>query len=350
MNALGVERNLSKAKSYFDAAAKYNVTAALNALGYMHYRGAGVPRNLTLGEHYLLLAANKDDADAAFNLAALYQEVDGNLSRAMAFVEQAADSGFWRALLALADIHDMGLGRPRNCTAAVVALKKMVETHGGVANELRAAVEAYQGGHERAAHQMMCELAEQGIEVAQSNCAWLYFKGRHAAPAANETLRMVAVGKMFARGGQQGGGDAHLRLGDMAWYGYAGPANLSAAAEHYKIAVARRSQQAAFALGYMHQFGKGVERNLTLAKRYYKRSGNLHHFTRYPAALALSLLAAQACVEHLLHLVVGVEWGGRALVTKATREWLQVCVLGVGGGENMWALQGVVGRMRFASM
>ena len=55
----------------------------------------------------------------------------------------AATAGFWRALVALADVHDMGIERPRNCTAAVVALKKMVETHGGVANELRAAVQAY---------------------------------------------------------------------------------------------------------------------------------------------------------------------------------------------------------------
>jgi len=88
MNGLGVERNLTKAKTYFDEAAKYNVTAAFNALGYMYYRGAGVAKNTTLGEHYLKLAADADDADAAFNLAALYQDVDRNMSRAFPFLEQ----------------------------------------------------------------------------------------------------------------------------------------------------------------------------------------------------------------------------------------------------------------------
>jgi TPR repeat protein len=51
MNGLGVARNMTKAKGYFDEAAKMNVTAALNALGYMHFRGAGVAKNVTLGEH-----------------------------------------------------------------------------------------------------------------------------------------------------------------------------------------------------------------------------------------------------------------------------------------------------------
>ena len=39
-------------------------------------------------------------------------------------------------------------------------------------------------------------------------------------------------------------------------YGHGKEANETAAAEHYLIAASRRSQQAAFALGYMHQFGK----------------------------------------------------------------------------------------------
>ncbi len=72
------------------------------------------------------------------------------------------------------------------------------------------------------------------VEVAQSNCAWLYLKGRGLPPPVNHTLRhavyllywfkstntdaaavlrMRAVRQMFERAGQQGGGDAHLRLG-----------------------------------------------------------------------------------------------------------------------------------------
>jgi len=206
----------------------------------------------------------------------------------------------------MADVYDMGLERPRNCTAAVGALKKMVETHGGVANELRAAVEAYQDGHTADAQQMLCELAEQGVEVAQSNCAWLYYKG-HALPrTANATMRMLAVRRMLERAGQQGGADAHLRLGDMDWYGYGRTPNITAAAQHYFTASARRSQQASFALGYMHQFGKGVPRNLTLARRYYLKSGNRDHFTRYPSHFALALVAAQTVVEDLMILSVQV--------------------------------------------
>jgi TPR repeat protein len=323
MNGLGVERNMTKAKTYFDEAAKHNVTAAFNALGYMYYRGAGVTKNTTLGEHYLKLAADRDDADAAFNLAALYQDLDRNMSRAFPFLEQAADAGFWRALLAIADVHDMGIERPRNCTAAVMALKKMVETHGGVANELRAAVEAYQQGNTAEALSIFCELAEQGVEVAQSNCAWLYLKGVGLAKPVNATLRLLAVRRMFERAGQQGGGDAHLRLGDLEWSGLGKEANMTAAAEHYLIAAARRSQQASFALGYMHQFGKGVARNLTLARRFYKKSGNRDHFTRYPSNIALLLLAAQIQVEGVLEGLVSLQWGGRPLLAREYASLLQ---------------------------
>ena len=48
------------------------------------------------------------------------------MTRAFPFLEQAADTGFWRALLAVADVYDLGIERPRNCTAAVVTLKKLV--------------------------------------------------------------------------------------------------------------------------------------------------------------------------------------------------------------------------------
>mmetsp|Transcript_49319 Transcript_49319/g.102882 ORF Transcript_49319/g.102882 Transcript_49319/m.102882 type:complete len:411 (-) Transcript_49319:4-1236(-) len=109
MNGLGVKRNYTEARRHFEAAAAANVTAAYNALGYMHYKGTGVPRNLSLGERYLKLAADLDDADAAFNLAALYEEVDRNMTRALPYIQQAADAGFWRGLLAMAEVEERGL-------------------------------------------------------------------------------------------------------------------------------------------------------------------------------------------------------------------------------------------------
>lgn len=87
----------------------------------------------------------------------------------------------------------------------------------------------------------------------------------------NHTLRLLAVRRMFALGGQQGGADAHLRLGDMEWYGQGKDANISAAVEHYKLAASRRSHQASFIMGSLYHLGIGVQRNLTLARRMYKK-------------------------------------------------------------------------------
>jgi len=314
MNGLGVDQNYTRAKEYFDQAAEHNITAAFNALGFMHYRGVGVPRNLTQGEFYLRQAADRDDADAAFNLAALYQDVDGNMSRAFAFLEQAADAGFWRALLAVADVYDLGIERPRNCTAAVEALKKLVETYGGVANDLREGVAMYQQGEIKQAQQVFCELAEQGVEVAQSNCAWLFFKGVGLDPPVNRTLRLAAVRRMLERAAQQGGADAMLRLADMDWYGHGRPRNVTSAVERYRVAASRRSQQASYAMGYLYQFGIGVERNLTLARRMYLKSGTHEHFTRFPSYIALAVLRAQAAVESVLPALTTLQIAGFRLV------------------------------------
>ncbi|KAJ1483058.1 hypothetical protein T484DRAFT_1801762 [Baffinella frigidus] len=92
-------------------------------------------------------------------------DADGNLTRAIPYLEQGSESGFWRAQLAMADVHNHGLGRPRNCTAAVMVLKKMVETHSGVANELRDGVALYQKGDVMEARQIFCELAEQARQI-----------------------------------------------------------------------------------------------------------------------------------------------------------------------------------------
>jgi len=39
----------------------------------MHYKGVGVAKNVSIGEMYYKKAADLDDAEAAFDLAALYQ-------------------------------------------------------------------------------------------------------------------------------------------------------------------------------------------------------------------------------------------------------------------------------------
>ena len=76
-------------------------------------------------------------------MSAFIQELDRNMSRAFPLLDQASENGFWRAHLAIAEAFEHGIDRPRNCTAAVVALKKLVETFGGVASELRDGVELY---------------------------------------------------------------------------------------------------------------------------------------------------------------------------------------------------------------
>jgi len=140
--------------------------------------------------------------------------------------------------------------------------------------------------------------------VAQSNCAWLHLKGlsdraflRAGDAAVNATLRLLSARRMLERAAQQGGADSHLRLGDMDWYGMGRARNISAAAAHYAMAAGLRSQQGAYSLAYLHQFGVGVPRNHSAARRLFKRAGSREHLTQYAAQASLLLLDAQIAAE-----------------------------------------------------
>ncbi len=70
---------------------------------------------------------------------------------------------------------------------------------------------------------------------------------------------------------EQGNADANLRLGDYYYYGMGGvKPDLAKAVSYYRTASDLNNAQATFNLGYMHQFGEGVPKDLHLAKRFYE--------------------------------------------------------------------------------
>lgn len=62
---------------------------------------------------------------------------------------------------------------------------------------------------------------------------------------------------------------AHVKLGDHLYYGLGTEVDMTAAAAEYRAAVDSQIPQAMFNLGYMHEQGLGLGKDLHLAKRYY---------------------------------------------------------------------------------
>ena len=61
-----------------------------------------------------------------------------------------------------------------------------------------------------------------------------------------------------------------VRLGDYYYYGWGTMIDYETAASHYRIASEQQNNaQAMFNLGYMHELGLGMKRDIHLAKRFY---------------------------------------------------------------------------------
>ena len=194
------------------------------------------------------------------------------------------------------------------------------------------------------------KLAEAGHEVAQMNLAQLLDAGSsmlllNGSNASEPSEEARAVGRVHAQrhyemSAEQGNAFSELRLGDYAYYGWGlrvdeGPEDedwLAAADEealaeadalrlvrqeadiglslaHYRRTANMRVTgewmqpfvaRALFNLGYMHQFGVGVEPSTPLARRYYNRCLEVDPGgVQAPVMLMLVLLSLQALLSEL---------------------------------------------------
>ena len=101
-----------------------------------------------------------------------------------------------------------------------------------------------------------------------------------------------------------------MRLGDYFYYGWGTDVDYETAAGHYRIASEQQNNaqvrvnilevrriihnstiQAMFNLGYMHELGLGMRRDIHLAKRFYDMAAETSVDAKVPVALALAKLA-----------------------------------------------------------
>lgn len=88
----------ARGEAFVQQAAEAGVAGAQALLGYFYLSGGhSIEQNLALAEHYLLLAAEQDQAEAMANLGVLYhqgQNGDVDEQKARHFTEQAANTGY----------------------------------------------------------------------------------------------------------------------------------------------------------------------------------------------------------------------------------------------------------------
>merc|ERR1719192_396947 len=95
----------------------------------------------------------------------------------------------------------------------------------------------------------------------------------------------------WTRSASQGYSAARVRLGDYYYYGWGTDADYETAAFHYRIASEQQNNaQAMFNLGYMHELGHGMPKDIHLAKRFYDMAAETSTDAKVPVAIALAKL------------------------------------------------------------
>merc|ERR1711970_820098 len=300
-----------KALNYFQQAADAGNAVAMAFLGKMYLEGGeAVAQNNETALKYFKKAAEQSWVDGQLHLGNMYYNgwgVRKDFKMAIKYFNLASQAGHVLAFHNLADMHATGTGMLRSCPTAVELYKNVAER--GKWGELMMEAHAdYRRGRYDEALLKYLLLAELGYEVAQSNAAYILDRKETELYNAEEMWKRALV--YWSRAAAQGYSAARVRLGDYYYYGWGTGIDYEQAASHYRIASEQQNNaQAMFNLGYMHELGLGMKRDIHLAKRFYDMAAETSVDAKVPVALALAKLACVFAVRNMeeLKILIGPE-------------------------------------------
>ncbi|XP_074559732.1 ERAD-associated E3 ubiquitin-protein ligase component HRD3-like [Curcuma longa] len=292
----GIEKNYTKAFECFTLASRHKYYSAYNGLGYLYVKGYGVARkNYTKAREYFEKAATNKEPGGHYNLGVLYLKgigVKRDIVAARTFFLMAANAGQPKALYQLARLFQKGIGFKKNLQVAT-ELYKTVAERGPWSSLSRWALESYLKGDVGKSLLLYYRMAELGYEVGQSNAAWILDKYGEQNICMGEsgfctdTERHLRAHTLWWQASEQGNEHAALLIGDAYYYGRGTDRDYERAAEAYMHAQSESNAQAMFNLGYMHEHGQGLPLDLHLAKRYYDQAIEVDPAAKLPVKLAL---------------------------------------------------------------
>mmetsp|Transcript_16053 Transcript_16053/g.40851 ORF Transcript_16053/g.40851 Transcript_16053/m.40851 type:complete len:748 (+) Transcript_16053:59-2302(+) len=337
-NGLGVEQDNATAVEYFEKAAANGHPNAEYGLGYLHLAGHGVAKDYAKAVTYFKAAADQSHVEAQFHLGVMALKGWGmkqDVSKAYALFHAAGTSGHVLSLYNLAMLQLRGgHGTSPNCRSALGVLKNVAER--GQWASLSAAHKAFSNKAYGRALTLYVRAAEMGIEVAESNVAYMLTKGLGLAPDGSdaEVAELVANGgvapwwyaangnatgalgyalRMRQRAATQGNLAAMMAVGDAFYYGRGVTRDWAQAVAVYRHASHLRNAQAFFNLGSMQERGEGLPRDLHLAKRFYDQAKSTNTEAAVPVMVALAAMRVCAWMEK------SVPWLARLLFPHVRR-------------------------------
>lgn len=323
----GADQDFEKAKMWFLRGVALGESISQNGYGLMHLSGLGsVQKDLTKAEELFKAAADNENRAAQINLGKVLA-AKGDMTAAGRLFEAAARSGRIEAFYYLAQFHEHGIGRERNCAMATQYYKIVSESVETLHSTIPYGIEAYQQGNMEDAIISNIIAAESGYEVGQINVAFLLDKHsrvfsarsiiRHGLHPLLEKFRslfpyfQVAESginsqpsselsdelalRYYSRSATQQNFEALVKAGDFHLQGYGTALNEEKAVELWSAAAETRMVPLAlWNLGWSYENGIGVEQDYHLAKRYYDACLETDKRAYLPVSLSLLKLRARS--------------------------------------------------------
>ncbi|XBH57016.1 hypothetical protein VPH35_078707 [Triticum aestivum] len=121
----GVERNYTLAYRWLRLAAQQEQYSAYNGLGYLYVKGYGVEKNLTKAKEYFEIAADHKEHGGYYNLGVLYLKgigVKRDVMTACNYFLRAVNAGQPKAIYQVAKLFQKGIGLKRNLHMVMIII------------------------------------------------------------------------------------------------------------------------------------------------------------------------------------------------------------------------------------
>ncbi|KAI8899975.1 hypothetical protein BC833DRAFT_656626 [Globomyces pollinis-pini] len=329
----GVDVDVEIARRWFERGVSQDNAMSYYGLALMTLDGiAGIEKDYKTGLHLLNEAAQLGSGEAKVYLAEeLLKSQTKDWTKIIPLFESASKKGQVTSYYYLGKYYGYGYpGFKANCKSGLTFMKSFVERTSFHDYTSRNATTAYSYGYFQSALAQFIVAAERGYESGQINAAFLL--DHNISPKHPTDLFKISTWNpfdvalpLYIRAANQGHVDARVKVGDIYFYGLLNQTEVEekekkdfhvtslphliaqhfhpsiyqlnpdypAAVAHYSAAAEgehAHSSIAMFNLGYMYEYGLGVEKDYHLAKRWYDLAMTTNPGSYLPVQIANFIL------------------------------------------------------------
>ncbi|SBS86690.1 ubiquitin-protein ligase, putative [Plasmodium ovale curtisi] len=222
---LGVKKDYYIASEYFLKGKKLNDSLSLNGLGYMYFFGLGkFKKNVKIAFSYFEIAAKNNLSSGQFNLACLYLTGVGttqSLQNAFFWFYKSLNNGNLLAAYVIGYMNYNGIITSRNCKLALSLLAKVAENNTYILNTTNRIIRYTESGRTKEALFLMALLAETGNTQSQINLSYNMNSSEFSLfLPSNEKSKKVYTSRYLAMASENNDFKSLYTLGDYAYNGY----------------------------------------------------------------------------------------------------------------------------------